>query len=363
MKSLIPIALTVVLTITFASCSKPNNSDNQAPDPVMEDSTFKEPVDSSEVFSHFSYIYYEGNARESLCANNKQQYLLYKGKSNLAKDFADYYNALLMFHNMYSDEETAKRFSDSENSVNLRMADSIMRLDCSIIRNDTLRRLVKSLRKCKADKVQHPDQENDTADKASEEFFGFLSEKLNPIIESSNDIYQAYMDRKGIYDNFYSVMSKRGKSSKAYKRELIAKMRSADTPVKRHVYAIEYAHSDSACAHFLIGAVVLDNEFARGEYSPYLYGMWRTWRASASTMIGKSSWAYIPNLLYNQKRKQVADIILRHIENNPTDTFAQGLLINIAGCENISRHGSLFGNASISEQMSHFPEWENGSNH
>lgn len=68
--------------------------------------------------------------------------------------------------------------------------------------------------------------------------------------------------------------------------------------------------------------------------------------------------SYIPNSLYNAKRRQVAEIIIKHIEAYPNDILAQGVLIDLAGIDNISRHGSYFGNASILEQMTMFPEWD-----
>ena len=136
-------------------------------------------------------------------------------------------------------------------------------------------------------------------------------------------------------------------------------MYHAETPAERHIYAIEFAHSDSTNAHFLIGAAVLNREFVEiRQYSPYLSEMWRTWRASLSTLIGASSWSYIPNSLYNTKRRQIAEIIIKQIEEHPEDILAQGVLIDLAGIENISRHGSYFGNASILEQMTMFPEWD-----
>ena len=139
----------------------------------------------------------------------------------------------------------------------------------------------------------------------------------------------------------------------------MTKIHLARTPEERHIYAIEFAHSDSANARFLIGAAVLDREFVdTRQYSPYLSEMWRTWRASVSTLMGASSWSYIPNLHYNIKRRQIAEIIIKHIEENPDDVLAQGVLIDLTGMDNISRHGSLFGNAALLEQMAMFPEWK-----
>ena len=56
-------------------------------------------------------------------------------------------------------------------------------------------------------------------------------------------------------------------------------------------------------------------------------------------------------------RKRVAHIIILHIEDHPDDILAQGVLIDLAGIDNISRYGALFGNAAMLEQMMMFPEW------
>ena len=295
---------------------------------------------------------------EPLCAHNEQQYVIYKGTNKLAQNYADYYNALLMCHNLISDRETAVRFGEEDPSVYPFMANAILKMDCSIIRNDTLRQLARKARMEMAAIVRK--QSDASYEEALDPIVvGFISEKVNSILQQSLDKYNAYMDRKDYYSNFDAMMAQRGTSDKQHQQELLSKMFLAQTPAERHVYAIEFAHSDSADSDFLVGAAVLNREFINNaQYSPYLSEMWRTWRASISTLFGVSSWSYIPNLIYNQKRAQVAETIIKYIEENPHDFLAQGVLIDLAGCENISRHGSILGNAAMVEQMNMFPEWE-----
>ena len=265
-----------------------------------------------------------------------------------------------MLHNLNSDSQTSARFGEDDESVYPLIADSILRLDCSIIRNDTLRQYMQQARDNVAYYVRSKHTKGEKkVEQAFDLAFGFVGNKVNPVIEQSGEAYTACVARTEYFQNFDSVRTKRGTSDISYQQQLLNHLFLAKTPAERHVYAIEFAHSDSINAHFLVGAAVLNREFVdNAQYSPYLSEMWLTWRASLSTLIGASSWSYIPNLIYNQKRAQIAQTIILYIENNPTDILAQGILIDLAGNDNISRFGGLFGNAAIVEQMNMFPEWE-----
>ena len=390
MKKIITFALLAVLTISFASCGKQQTvkQESQEEPPQQDIECDLLHCDVDETVAHqarqfvsergdyscdllydkidtkavFPQKYFDTNPKdylEPLCAHNERQYLIYKGTNKIARNFADYYNTIIMYHNLLSDDETACRFGEDDNAVYRKIANAILKLTVSVINNDTLRQYVKQARDNMAEYVRNAQQKgSDDLIEAFEQMFGFILGDVNPVIENTNDAYQAYMKRSGYFKNFDAIKAKRGVSDKTYQQQLLNKMYLAKTPDKRHVYAIEFAHSDSTHAHFLVGAAVLNREFVNGQYSPYLSEMWHTWRASVSTLIGASSWSYIPNLMYNQKRAQVAEIIIKYIEKNPTDILAQGLLIDLAGCDNISRHGSIMGNAAMIEQMYMFPEWE-----
>ena len=357
-------ALLAVLAITFASC-KQQSIDQEARHFVSSrgDYTCDLLNDSIDITALFPEKYFDTDPDdylEPLCAHNERQYVLYDGPSELAHNYADYYNALIMFHNLNSDSETSSRFGEDNASVYRIMADSIMRLDCSIINNDTLRQYIQQARDNVAYYVRNAHKKGEKEVELSfDQTFGFVAERVNPVIESTGEAYQACMARSKYFASFDSIRAKRGTSNKKYQQELLNHLYLAETPAERHVYTIEFAHSDSTNAHFLVGAAVLNREFEDNvQYSPYLSEMWLTWRASLSTLIGASSWSYIPNLVYNQKRARVASIIIKHIEKNPTDMLAQGILIDLAGKDNISRFGSMFGNSAIIEQMNMFPEWK-----
>jgi hypothetical protein len=366
MRPIITFALTAVLTITFASCNNQESINQKARLFVSERGDYacdilSDSLDIGRLFPKEYLVDPEGDLKD-LCSPStfSKQCVLYKGDNSEAIKLADYYNALIIFTNLYSDNETAGRFGEDDETVYATVADSIAALDCSFISNNELRQIVLRLQNAmKSYVLNRPKNSYDNVDQATQALFTFLRRETDSILENTRDEYISYNERIPFTNNFDSIVALRGTSYKAYQQELLTKMYLVETPAERHMYAIEFAHSDSTNAHFLIGAAVLNREFVETrQYSPYLSEMWRTWRASMSTLIGASSWSYIPNSLYNAKRRQVAEIIIKHIEAYPNDILAQGVLIDLAGIDNISRHGSYFGNASILEQMTMFPEWD-----
>ena len=366
MKNLLSFALTVVLALMFASCgmSTTDSIDQEArwfvsPRGDYACDILSDTVDISAFIPERYFDDEPDDETEPLSGCTQLQSVIYTGDNPVARDYADYYNALIMLHDLYSDKETAERFGEDDANVYSFVADHVAQLDYTIIQNDTLRRLVRLLRNGMESYLRcMPDRDFDKIGPASDHLFEYLTEKVNPSLESSREAYLSYVNRTPFFNDFDSVVALRGTSYKGYQQELLTRMYLAETPEERHMYAIEFAHSDSTHAHFLNGSAVLYCEFFNPRrYSPYLSEMWRTWRASVSTLIGASTWSYIPNLHYNFMRKQVAHIIILHIEDHPDDILAQGVLIDLAGIDNISRYGALFGNAAMLEQMMMFPEW------
>lgn len=357
-------ALAVVLSLTLASCGNKQNEssvDQEARLLVSEDGQYTcdllyDSISFPKLFPDGERLM-DGNDL-SLCAQNEGQYVLYKGTNELARDFADYYNALVMFANLRSDNETAYCYGENDESVYGQIADSIMYLDCSIIHNDTLRRYLQQARDNLAYYERNKQQKGEKkVEKAYNQLFDFLDVRVKPMLVNVTAEYESYMARTGYFDNFDSIIAKRSMSDITYQQEILTNLYLAKTPAERHVYAIEFAHSGDYYVFFFAGAAVLNREFVSNpKYSPYLSEMWKTWRAGLTYFIGASSSAYIPNHVYNQKRAQIAATIIQYIEDNPTDFLAQGVLIDLAGCENISHYGSMFGNAAMLERMYWFSE-------
>ena len=415
MKPTIVLACATMLTFTLASCNKQKTATGTTQTttkPIVQWKSVIEKTNATaeieqqarrlysaetnktydllneESFSFYDISFYDifpdeyfGDERnwEPVCTPKKEQYLNYRGKNQTASNYADYYNAIMVHNNLISDMETALRFVEYDSDVYRIIADSVMLLDCSIIRDATLRRLVKNARNAIADELRERAKIIETkleldsvgfavdsieSEPGSSErkvafraMFGFIAERVNPVISGTDSAYNDCMDRKAYFAHFDSVLMLRGMSDKEYQQELLNHIYLAESPAERHVYTIEFAHSDSANASFMKGAAALNREFVEYKgYSPYLVEMWRTWRASMTCLIGASTWAYIPNVAYNVTRRQVAEIILKQIESNPSDLLAQGLLISLGDASNISRFGSVVGNGSMVERMMMFPE-------
>lgn len=363
MRRTILVALAAVLVITLVSFTK-QASKEPARHFVSADGQFDFDLlnDSVDDLSLFPAEFWTGDGNElaPICIHNQELLLKYEGSSPQAKQFADFYNVLAIFHNMTSDYETAERFGEEQPEIYSEMASYIASADYTYIQDPDLQAAVKQLQDAMFYYCNHlPEEYSDALDSLAEDLFGRITPTITSVMEGVTNRYFDIIGRTDYYADFDSIINLRGRSDKDYQLQLLTAMDNASTTMERHMYAIEYAHSDVNHAYFILGAAVLNREFERGEYSPYLSEMWRTWRASMTSMIGHSSWSYIPNHLYNAKRKQVAEIILHQIETHPTDSMAQGLLIDLIGCGNIQRSGYMFGNGSVIEQMNMYPEWNN----
>ena len=297
------------------------------------------------------------NYLEPLCAHN-EQHIRYHGTSKLGQTYTDYYNTFMILHNLNSDIETAIRFEDEIEGIYQIIADSVQLLEYDFIRDNTLKQLVGE---CKAATLAHIrskcQEGSEDVSKSFEAVFDVLRARTNYILDKTVQKYMSYMNRDSVFLDFNSTLALRGKSITNYQYRLLWMVQHLNDPVLCHANAIEFAHSSTHHARFMVGAVVLDHEMT-STYSPYLEEMWLTWRAIMSTHAGMSSYSYIPNLVFNMERKKVAEVCINHIETNPDDMLAQGILIELAAQNNISRRGGLFGNGCMAEQMNMFPEWE-----
>lgn len=297
--------------------------------------------------------YYDTNQEPffSYCVHCEGQYAQPKTTNPTALWYADVYNALIMSHNMYSDWETARRFEEEEI-----MADSVAMLDCSIIRNDTIRQLIQNIN-AELAKTMRDEDRYEYYEEQMNEFYAYLHERNDDLLEQSMEPYNDIIARKAWFDDFDSIQSLRGKSDTLHRQNILTHLYLAKSPEERHVYILEYAHSDEMNAFFMPGAALLDREFvSKAEYSPLVLEMWQTWRAMCCSLCGHSTWSYIPNGLFNRQRAHIATYCLEYIAKHPNDVMAQSIIVSLGGVDNVARFGYAFGNGGIIEEMSMFPE-------
>ena len=109
------------------------------------------------------------------------------------------------------------------------------------------------------------------------------------------------------------------------------------------IYAIEMGCYDFPYAIDYLGELIED-----GRYSKYLFEVWVSWRLRAqSGVFGISTWSEIPDNLYDNARLLVAQTYVNHIVENPNDTLAKLLLLNLIYTENVHRAGGYYGNEAL----------------
>ena len=113
------------------------------------------------------------------------------------------------------------------------------------------------------------------------------------------------------------------------------------------IYALEMGCYDFPYAIDYLGELIED-----GRYSKYLFEVWISWRLRAqSRVFGISTYSEIPDNLYDNARLLVAQAYAKHIVENPNDTLAKFLLMNLIYTENLHRPGGYFGNEALGAEL------------
>ena len=113
------------------------------------------------------------------------------------------------------------------------------------------------------------------------------------------------------------------------------------------IYGLELA-----CYSFQDQIDYLGELIEDGRYSKYLFEVWVSWRLRAQSQVfGISTWSEIPDNLYDNARLLVAKTIAKHIVENPSDTLAKLLLMNLIYTENLHRFGGYYGNEALGAEL------------
>lgn len=113
------------------------------------------------------------------------------------------------------------------------------------------------------------------------------------------------------------------------------------------IYALEMGCYGFPYAIDYLGELIED-----GRYSKYLFEVWVSWRLRAqSRVFGISTYSEIPDNLYDNARLLVAQAYVKHIVENPNDTLAKFLLMNLIYTENLHRPGGYYGNEALGAEL------------
>ena len=174
--------------------------------------------------------------------------------------------------------------------------------------------------------------------------------------EESNDISDEFW---GLYDqskyvtNYVEIQKKRRQKDadteelQRLSLPLQKKYIAEDDFDSKCIYAIELGCYDFPHAIDYMGELIED-----GRYSKYLFEVWVFWRLlSQSRVFGVSTWSEIPDNLYDNARLMVAKAYVSHIIENPSDTLAKFLLMNLIYTENLHRAGGYYGNEALGAEL------------
>lgn len=237
--------------------------------------------------------------------------LSFKSNNNLPNtplvgDLIDAYNGLLILNSILCDFELWDR------DLNPYAKDAITQMDCSIIKNDTIRLAAQHYKKQILSILSNDSLKTDTTtfDRVADEYSKFktaLIDKyhVNNYGELSEETYWKIYDKSNLISNYDSIHSldKTDSLTTLYLKEQIEKETDFD---KKCIYTLEYAHTEETDSILKL----LENLMRSNQYSIYLYETWRYWRCLLQDWEhGSSKDSDIPNNIYNQMRMVCANTI------------------------------------------------------
>lgn len=285
--------------------------------------------------------------------------LSFKSNNNLpntplVSDLIDAYNGFLILNSIVCDFELWDR------NLNPYAKDTITQMDCSIIKNDTIRLAAQHYKKQILSILSSDSLKTDTTsfNRVTDEYSKFktaLIDKyhVNNYGELSEETYWKIYDKSNMISNYDSIHSldKTDSLTALYLKEQIEKETDFD---KKCIYTLEYVHTEETDSILKL----LENLMRSDQYSIYLYETWRYWRCLLQDWeYGSSKDSDIPNNIYNQMRMVCANTILNYIVEHPNDIMAINQFIILSAQDNIYRYGSYpYGNQNIIEKAKLFPE-------
>lgn len=282
---------------------------------------------SDVVYSVPKYVEPSWLEQESeLC--KKDQWLLVPDdlrRSKLIADMADVYNALMLFHSVYSDYQLSLR----SGTKTLGMEEMLIKG----IADTTTFQWASSFKKAMVEVLNGADDLRDSV--MNEYIVSLLGTYSLESLFHNDSIYD-----EDVYDEVLNEDNMRN-----------------DPFGRRCVDAIALAHDTVNGSPNEAALPLLVDVLTAGQYSPLLFDAWKTWRAMMAIEMGHSKDSYIPNEEYNRLRAIACYTILCHCYDYPGDWVAVNTFLLLCGEQNVNIYGPYdFGNQSIVVFYEMFPE-------
>lgn len=266
----------------------------------------------------------------------------------LLSDLEDAYNGFAILNRIYCE------FEKWDLDIEPEAKETVERIDCSVIGCDSIRQAAQRYKDLMLFVFSHEWQVTldgynranggyEYLKSALEERYGYKN-----YIDLSAEQYWRIYDKSNVVPDYHFIrsMNKLDTVNVAYLKKLIEE----ETDFSRKcVYALEYAHVED------VDLKILEELMLSGEYSIYLFEVWRYWRCLSQRRHGASIDSDIPNDEYNKMRRTCANTILEQIKKNPDDVLAINQYLICAGCDDIYRYGEFnYGNQNAIEEMNLF---------
>lgn len=277
----------------------------------------------------------------------------------LITDLIDAYNGCMLLNSIWCDFELWDRcrvWGDT----------GIAELDCSILSDDSIRSAAvvyqQSILALFSDTLEYP-QDSLVFDRGYDAFrtfkeILFTRYHVRNYGDLSEETYWENYDKAKHIPDYDSIFVFRFDKNEENAIRLKSMIESETDFDRKCIYVIEYAH----CKKWTYETMAdVQDRFVdimkAGEYSIYLYECWRTWRCLYQSSEGASKDSYIPNAAYCCMKRICAQVILKHIADNPFDLMAINQFLMLSAADNIYRYGIFpYGNQGVIEEMNIFSE-------
>ncbi len=156
------------------------------------------------------------------------------------------------------------------------------------------------------------------------------------------------------YKNYKSLKTKSPKKANVLLEKIIAQTEDFQ---ERSIYMIESADESIINLELSEEALkIYESIFNQKEYSLYLFEAWMKWRCVYQDENGGSSKSSeIFNPYFEKKRREIAQVIFKHIQDNPKDKMAKNQFIALATHDIVRIYGEYpYGNQNVVDFHNYF---------
>lgn len=333
------ILILLIGQLITISCNVRTKVADDAPEDIQED--------NYDVY--YSSTYYEPLKYQEKLPN-----------SAFFNDCEDIYNSNLLRTSLFSILEVWWRMEEEHPSAE--MLKAIDRLSAESIKNKEVRSsaeiMLDAFKGYFADPTSYMSKDKSIMDAVMEKYYDFdelISKKYNifSYTDLDEDEYLKEINRlNDLIPNYSELFQLDGTPENLEKiHSLIEQENDFE---KKYGYAEIYAYVGGV---YYIDVSVFNGIFNQNKYSHKLFPLWRIWRCTIQLQgsdggdfdYGSSTFAYIPNDLYNKQRKQIALMTLDYLKSHPDDKVAINQYIMLASMPNLKRFGSAIGNGAFEE--------------